>query len=281
MSEHDQGKEWMKIDLHIFSDGKIGELIAEHGGIIIAYWLGMIHLAKCSSTFGTFTTRARAFERLIGAERSDGMFQAFAEIKLIELVEDDGEITITIPNFSEWQRPRALSGAERTREWRARRSDGDEARRSVTLCDARDGRQDKTRQDSKKENIQKKEEPEPSSSSESSTRDLPVKEVFNHWKSETWSGKGKEPILTTARRNRIKARLKEGFSSDDLKQAISGLSADPFYRGDNDRGTAFLGIETLLRDAGQVEKGIAKLAAGSTKPTVVLDSGMYREGIEG
>lgn len=81
-----------------------------------------------------------------------------------------------------------------------------------------------------------------------------IREVFNHWKVTT--DRTDRTKLDTKRRSRISARLAEGFSPDDLKQAIWGFSQDPWYRGDNSNGKEYLGIETVLRDAAQVEKGI-------------------------
>jgi hypothetical protein len=54
---------------------------------------------------------------------------------------------------------------------------------------------------------------------------------------------------------RIEARLREGFSADELILAITHRRNDPWLMGTADGATrVFDGIETLLRDASQVER---------------------------
>jgi hypothetical protein len=53
-----------------------------------------------------------------------------------------------------------------------------------------------------------------------------------------------------------RARLKEGFSPDDLKKAITGYHKSPFHRGENDRGQRYQSFELIMRDQGHVQRGI-------------------------
>ncbi|MGE0971153.1 replication protein [Klebsiella sp. WOUb02] len=79
----------------------------------------------------------------------------------------------------------------------------------------------------------------------------PVRLVFTHWQTEHHHPTAK---LDDKRRKRIKARLAEGFTADELCRAISGAKGDPWLMGKNPSRKRYDGIETLLRDAAQVEK---------------------------
>jgi len=85
--------------------------------------------------------------------------------------------------------------------------------------------------------------------------------VFECWVSKHWGGKGKRPMLDAKRARLIKARLKDGYSVEDLKQAIDGCALDPFSMGQNDRGQRYNDISLICRDAAHVDKFRA-IAAG-------------------
>jgi hypothetical protein len=61
------------------------------------------------------------------------------------------------------------------------------------------------------------------------------------------------------RRKAVIARLKEGYSVEELKEAILGCKGDPFYsKGQNDHKTVYDDLELICRDGTKVEKFIAK-----------------------
>src|SRR5690606_26796490 len=78
-----------------------------------------------------------------------------------------------------------------------------------------------------------------------------ISKIFAFWKQEHGHPKAR---LDRKRRSRIKARLREGFTPRELCIAIRGAKKDRFLMGENDRGVAYDGIQTLLRDAEQVER---------------------------
>lgn len=82
------------------------------------------------------------------------------------------------------------------------------------------------------------------------SHDADALEVFEFWNVET----SHRATYDRKRKNRIKARLREGKTVEQLKQAIKNRKNDPFLMGDNDHGKVYDGIETLLRDAAQVER---------------------------
>jgi hypothetical protein len=75
--------------------------------------------------------------------------------------------------------------------------------------------------------------------------------VFGHWKQVMRSPRSK---CDKKRRGFIEARLRDGFSVDDLKRAVDGCALDPFSMGQNENGKPYRGINVICRDAEHVEK---------------------------
>ena len=78
-----------------------------------------------------------------------------------------------------------------------------------------------------------------------------VRQVFAHWQTEHDHPTAK---LDDKRRKRIQARLAQGFSAEELCKAITGARYDTWLMGKNPSNKRYDGIDTLLRDAAQVEK---------------------------
>ena len=60
--------------------------------------------------------------------------------------------------------------------------------------------------------------------------------------------------LTAQRRKKIDARLREGYSEDELTAAVRGIARSAFHTGDNDAKTRYDDLTVALRDGGQVER---------------------------
>lgn len=99
-------------------------------------------------------------------------------------------------------------------------------------------------------------------------RDGQVVQVFEFWREETSHARA---VLDRKRAARIESRLREGFTPERLCAAIANRRNDPFLMGSNDTGRIFDGIETLLRDAAQVER-LEKLTAPLTGKSVGFKS---------
>ncbi|WP_342221058.1 replication protein [Candidatus Fukatsuia endosymbiont of Tuberolachnus salignus] len=78
-----------------------------------------------------------------------------------------------------------------------------------------------------------------------------VKMVFAFWQKNLVHPQAR---LDKKRAKRIQARLKEKFSAEDLCQAITGATYDPWLMGKNPENKRYDGIDTVLRDAAQVER---------------------------
>lgn len=85
-----------------------------------------------------------------------------------------------------------------------------------------------------------------------------VRVVFDAWRQETGHERA---FLDKKRGDRILKRLREGKTKEDLVLAIKNRRNVPHLMGKNETGTVYDGIETLLRDNGQVEKLMAATVA--------------------
>lgn len=77
-----------------------------------------------------------------------------------------------------------------------------------------------------------------------------IHQVFSHWQKVHKKEKNK---LDKKRETRIRNMLKT-FSVDELKQAIDGALKDDWLMGKGKAPRAYNGLETILRDAAQVER---------------------------
>lgn len=78
---------------------------------------------------------------------------------------------------------------------------------------------------------------------------------------------GPDPVLTSARKSRIRARLREGTQAD-LAAALRGALADPWIMGTADGSPGYRRLETIFRDRGQVER----LGALDGQPEAVAET---------
>lgn len=86
--------------------------------------------------------------------------------------------------------------------------------------------------------------------------------VFDHYR-RLHPRAFKEPQKSSREWKAIEARLKEGFTSMDLCDAIDGCHRCPHNLGENDRGMKYLGLELIMRNASQVTRFIEQPANGS------------------
>jgi hypothetical protein len=87
--------------------------------------------------------------------------------------------------------------------------------------------------------------------------------VFEAWKANTGHTGA---VMDPKRLNRLKARLREGHSEDVLMAVLRNWRNDPWLAGSS--GKTYDGIETLFRDAEQVER-LAALVAPVKAPATV------------
>jgi hypothetical protein len=77
-------------------------------------------------------------------------------------------------------------------------------------------------------------------------------DIFQYW-CEVMGKSLSTSRLTAIRDKAIKARLKEGYTVEQIKSSIDGCRQDPFSMGDNDRQKCFNDIELICRNGKNVE----------------------------
>jgi len=106
-----------------------------------------------------------------------------------------------------------------------------------------------------KEHITDKEQTKNKDMSSSSNNTGQVRLIFDFWKTEFNHPKAK---LDSKRSRAIKARLKDGYTVDDIQKAITGCKQSPFHQGENERHTIYDGIDLICRDADKLEGFISR-----------------------
>lgn len=110
----------------------------------------------------------------------------------------------------------------------------------------------------------KREKKLPSSSDEPTTPSEgdQIRAVFGHWLA-VMRRNPKTTKLDAKREGKIRARLREGRTVEDLCRAIDGCRASSWHMGDNPDGKRHDDVELICRDAAHVER-----FAGETAPAV-------------
>lgn len=78
-----------------------------------------------------------------------------------------------------------------------------------------------------------------------------ISEIFDFWR-ETM-GKANNTKLTSDRRSKIRARLNDGYSVDEIKRAIKNCRASRFHMGENDGGKIHNDLELICRNGSKLE----------------------------
>lgn len=99
------------------------------------------------------------------------------------------------------------------------------------------------------------------------TKENQVKEVHEYWQKAM---NYKDRTLTVGRKNHINARLKDGFTVEQLKQAIDFAKNDPFWRGKNDRNTPYDDITNLFRNRERVERFLNQASRKTNNNRMVI-----------
>ena len=99
--------------------------------------------------------------------------------------------------------------------------------------------------------------------------DQDVKAVYDHWVTvdTTATGSAGRRKLNAKRQALITARLREGYSVEDLCNAITAFCDDDWHRGKNPRGVAYTGIATLLKSGDKVEDGMRRYEQAQREPS--------------
>ena len=115
----------------------------------------------------------------------------------------------------------------------------------------------------------------------SAPRPDPVERVFAHWQQTMQKPRAK---LDAKRRAAIAARLKDGYTLDDLLAAVDGCKASAWHQGKNERQRAFDDLSLICRDGTHVDQFL-DLAHGQrhadAKLSAFLNAGIRSQALEG
>jgi hypothetical protein len=79
-----------------------------------------------------------------------------------------------------------------------------------------------------------------------------VNQIFTYWREAM--NKTSMAKLTDKRKKSIQARLREGYSVDQIKQAINGCAQSPYHMGRNDSGTVYDDLTLICRSGDKLEQ---------------------------
>jgi hypothetical protein len=82
-----------------------------------------------------------------------------------------------------------------------------------------------------------------------------VRDVFAHYRRQH-PRSFPRPMPGSKEWLKVVQRLREGYSVQDLCDAIDGYHRSPFHCGENQGGTKYLGLELIMRDGSHVAQGI-------------------------
>lgn len=80
----------------------------------------------------------------------------------------------------------------------------------------------------------------------------PAWQVFGYWVKT--AGKNARTAFDSKRRRAVLARLKDGYTVEDLCRAVDGCLLTPHNAGQNDRGERYDDLELICRDAAHVDR---------------------------
>jgi hypothetical protein len=101
----------------------------------------------------------------------------------------------------------------------------------------------------------------------------PKVRVFHRWREVTGHVDAK---FTPKRERAVEGRLAQGYTVEQLFEAISGCKASPFHQGKNENGTVFDDLELICRNGEKVEKflAIARQAPQQTRDESIEQAAM-------
>jgi uncharacterized phage protein (TIGR02220 family) len=88
----------------------------------------------------------------------------------------------------------------------------------------------------------------------------PVRVVFEYWQEKFQHPQAK---LTPERERVIRARLKDGYTVEEIKRAIDGCHSSPFHMGQNESNKIHDGLDLICRNGSKLESFMSLVSIGS------------------
>lgn len=254
---------WIELDDGILDHPKFVRAVAKGGGDVVHLWLGL--RAYCSKNLSNGLIPSDMIDDVRGPRDPEKRATALAVLREVKLLDEHAD-GVAMHNYLKWSSSRreVLDRRKKARERKAR------SREESQRDGQRDGDSDYPVESAETPdavtNPRGRVPPPLPHPDPNPDQDRPVSGsngkrnyraeaayVFEAWKQDTGHSKAK---LDGKRETRIIARLKEDLSKEELALAITKRRNFPFLmgQGKGSDGTVYDGIETLLRDRGQVEK---------------------------
>lgn len=158
---------------------------------------------------------------------------------VIDLLTDERTSIISVCNYSEYQS--GESAGERTNERSGEHTSNDQSNDTIRSKELKEGKE------LKKIDSQQADESQ---------------QIFEYWclvMQKNGSAK-----FTADRKRAVKARLKEGYTIDHIKQAIDGCARSDWHMARDGRNTTkYDDLELICRNGSQIEKLAMNIGAGS------------------
>jgi hypothetical protein len=230
-------------------------------------WIDLLCALHESGRRGQITGTPDQLARLCRCSTAE-FVEAIAEFKrtnAADISERNGSVTVINRRMQREEKARLAtrqrvashrSNADVTQLKRECNNQGEDARQCININNNTNTKSEGLNPKLKEKKQEKKEKP-PSIASPQ------VRAVFAYWQAVM---RHPEAILLAKREQLIQARLREGYSLEDLKAAIDGCKASPHHMGQNDRHTVYDTLELILRDGGNVERFKSYKAGQSIPP---------------
>ncbi len=184
---------------------------------------------------------------------------------LIELglITEDGAQVLRVKGLDRYREQLSKRAQDRERKEAARLLGRPEDVRRTSIGQTTD----ETRQTQTQTQTQKKEQL-PLSTQAAPEVDPRPERVFEHWRRVM--GKRSTTVFDAKRRKAVEGRLRDGYSVEELCQAVDGCTLTPHNMGQNDRGERYDDLELICRDASRVDRfraraGQAGASAGPSR----------------
>lgn len=118
------------------------------------------------------------------------------------------------------------------------------------------------------QHIDKEKEKEKKESNGSRGSRSPAVQVFEYWRRVLGHPTAKQ---TPERAKAVKARLREGYTVEQICAAIDGCRASPFHCGENERGQRYDDLTLICRNGSKLESFIALTQNGHRKGAATSD----------
>lgn len=90
-----------------------------------------------------------------------------------------------------------------------------------------------------------------------------IKELWEHWLTLFWDGKGRKPTLLPERRRLLRARRRR-WSVEELKAVMDFVSKSPFHMGQNDANKRYTDLKHIMSNDVKVEQKLSLIDEGKS-----------------